>query len=89
MSYFTRAVTASIDEYDMASQSLVSHHMRREGEEVRYRTLPFRYVWPAELDLMARLAGMTGVTLESRCADWHRRPFDQDGTSHVSIWRKT
>lgn len=74
-----------IDEYDTASQSLVSHHIRWAGEDVGYRALPFRYVWPAELDLMARLAGMS---LWSRWADWRRRPFTHESTSHVSIWRK-
>lgn len=74
-----------IDEYDTASQSLVSHHLRPERDNARHRSLPFRYVWPAELDLMARLAGMT---LQSRWADWHRQPFSHESTSHVSVWRK-
>jgi SAM-dependent methyltransferase len=74
-----------IDEYDAAAQSLVSHHLRREGCGLRHRAIPFRYVWPAELDLMARLAGMTPA---SRWADWHRQPFGHESTSHVSIWRK-
>jgi hypothetical protein len=74
-----------IDEYDAASQALVSHHFRREGGGLRHRAIPFRYVWPGELDLMARIAGLT---LESRWADWHRQPFDHESTSHVSVWRK-
>jgi hypothetical protein len=74
-----------IDEYDTACQSLVSHHLRLDGNALRHRAFPFRYVWPAELDLMARLAGMT---LVSRWADWHRRPFDHESTSHVSVWGK-
>ena len=74
-----------IDEYDAASQGLVSHHLRREDGALRYRAIPFRYVWPAELDLMARLAGMT---LSSRWADWHGQPFGHESTSHVSVWRK-
>jgi Methyltransferase domain len=74
-----------IDEYDAVSQSLVSHHLRREGSGLHHRAIPFRYVWPAELDLMARLAGMT---LASRWADWHRQPFGRESTSHVSVWRK-
>lgn len=75
-----------IDEYDVAAQRLTSHHFRRERNLLRYRAFPFRYVWPAELDLMARLAGMT---LAERWADWHRRPFDHESKSHVSVWRKT
>jgi hypothetical protein len=74
-----------IDEYDAGSQGLVSHHLRRDGTGLRHRAIPFRYVWPAELDLMARLAGMT---LASRWADWHRQPFGHESTSHVSVWRK-
>jgi SAM-dependent methyltransferase len=75
-----------IDEYDTASQRLISHHIGPDAGGLRHRSLPFRYVWPAELDLMARLAGMT---LASRWADWHRRSFDHESTSHVSVWRKT
>lgn len=74
-----------IDEYDVAAQGLISHHFHREGHDLRHRAIPFRYVWPAELDLMAQLAGMT---LAERWADWHRRPFGHESTSHVSIWRK-
>ena len=73
-----------IDEYDTSTQRLVSHHLRREGGGLRHRSLPFRYVWPAELDLMARLGGMS---LSSRWADWDRAPFDHESTSHVSVWR--
>jgi len=46
---------------------------------------PHRYVWPSELDLMARLAGMT---LRERWSDWKRAPFTADSTSHVSVWAK-
>ncbi len=74
-----------IDEYDTASQGLVSHHFRRDGEHLRHRAIPFRYVWPAELDLMAQLAGMSPV---ARWADWQRRAFTPESTSHVSVWRK-
>lgn len=74
-----------IDEYDTSLQRLVSHHFRGEDDDLQHRAIPFRYVWPAELDLMARLAKMD---LESRWADWHRRPFGHESTSHVSVWRK-
>jgi hypothetical protein len=48
-------------------------------------SMPFRYVWPAELDLMARLAGMT---LRDRWSDWSGSPFTSDSTQHVSVWEK-
>ena len=47
--------------------------------------MPFRYVWPSELDLMARLAGMT---LRERWSDWARSPFTSDSTQNVSVWEK-
>jgi hypothetical protein len=51
---------------------------------LRLYSLPFRYVWPSELDLMARLAGMT---LVDRWAGWGREPFTAESTKHVSVWR--
>jgi SAM-dependent methyltransferase len=74
-----------IDEYDTSTQRLVSHHLRREAGHLQHRAIPFRYVWPAELDLMARLAGLT---LSSRWAGWDREPFGHESSSHVSVWRK-
>jgi len=75
-----------IDEYDVASQILHSHHYWFDGDRVQTFSAPYRYVWPAELDLMARLAGMS---LCERWSDWKRAPFTSDSTSHVSVWRKT
>jgi hypothetical protein len=49
------------------------------------RSIPFRYVWPAELDLMARIAGLV---LVRRWEDWDGRPFTHERTRHVSVWQK-
>lgn len=76
---------AGIDEYDVVTQRLWSHHYTREGAAHRRATVPLRYVWPAELDLMARIAGME---LEHRWAGWDRSPFTEASTRHVSVWRK-
>ena len=73
------------DEYDVASQGLVSHHYAVAGGNLDVVSVPFRYVWPAELDLMARLAGMT---LRERWSGWNREPFTSDSTQHVSVWEK-
>lgn len=73
------------DEYDVANQGLISHHYRIEDGRCDARSIPFRYVWPAELDLMARIAGMA---LVERWADWDRTPFSGGSAKHVSVWRK-
>lgn len=74
------------DEYDVLNQGLVSHHFYR-GDDGRFerRSFPFRYVWPAELDLMARLAGMSR---EARWAGWQREEFTADSPAHVSVWQR-
>ena len=75
-----------IDEYDVVNQGLVSHHYNRTADGTFKRSSgPFRYVWPAELDLMARLAGMR---LRQRYGDWNREPFTAESTKHVSVWQK-
>ncbi|MFF3551875.1 class I SAM-dependent DNA methyltransferase [Streptomyces tsukubensis] len=74
------------DTLDPADQSMTSHHfLRRKDGSIRYRAIPFRYVWPAELDLMARLAGMV---LRDRWEDWSRTPFTGESRGHVSVWEK-
>jgi SAM-dependent methyltransferase len=72
-----------IDEYDLADQGLVSHHFSLADGRIERVSMPFRYVWPAELDLMAQLAGMR---LRERWADWNREPFTSESRKHVSVW---
>jgi SAM-dependent methyltransferase len=74
------------DEYDIAAQGLISHHFRVVGDRLEARSIPFRYVWPAELDLMARIAGMT---LRERWSGWEREPFTSESTKHISVWEKS
>ena len=74
-----------IDEYDVANQGLISHHFTRVGDAVEYSAGPFRYVWPSELDLMARLAGMR---LVERWSGWRREPFTSESRKHISVWEK-
>jgi SAM-dependent methyltransferase len=73
------------DEYDVANQGLVSHHYRVVDGRLDRISIPFRYVWPSELDLMARLAGMS---LRERWSDWNRAAFTADSRKHVSVWEK-
>ncbi len=75
-----------VDEYDTVNQGLISHHFRRLADGRLERTsIPFRYAWPAELDLMAQLAGMR---LKERWSDWDRTPFTSESRKHVSVWEK-
>jgi SAM-dependent methyltransferase len=73
------------DEYDIAAQGLISHHYRVVDGRLDVVSVPFRYVWPSELDLMAQL---TGMRLRERWSDWDREPFTSDSTAHVSVWEK-
>jgi SAM-dependent methyltransferase len=74
-----------LDTYDVLHQQVISHHFRTgEGKQAQLFRTPHRYVWPAELDLMARLAGFE---LESRHADWAGAPFTADSSSHVSVYQ--
>ena len=74
-----------VDEYDVERQGLISHHYWIEDGRVQVLSPPFRYVWPSELDLMARLAGMR---LRHRWAGWKREPFTSESDKHVSVWEK-
>jgi SAM-dependent methyltransferase len=80
------AVHLGVDEYEPGGdQVLWSHHYWKVGDRVETFSMPFRYVWPSELDLMARLAGLR---LRDRWSDWHKAPFTFESTSHVSVWEK-
>ncbi|MER5526189.1 class I SAM-dependent methyltransferase [Streptomyces sp. NPDC002677] len=75
------------DTFDLVGQILVSHHLTRDGEDGRYRRddSRHRYAWPAELDLMARIAGLEP---ERRVADWDGSAFTQESPKHISVWRR-
>ncbi len=73
------------DLYDCATQSMSSNYVDEDDDGVaQMRSIPFRYVWPAELDLMARIAGLR---LTERWQDWDGTPFTHESTRHVSVWR--
>ena len=74
-----------VDEYDPATQRLVSHHFSLVDGRWELRSIPFRSVSPAELDLMARLAGMR---LRERWSGWGREPFTAESRRHLSVWEK-
>jgi SAM-dependent methyltransferase len=74
-----------VDEYDHATQRLVSHHFSLVDGEWQRLSIPFRAVSPAELDLMARLAGLR---LRERWSGWKREPFTSESRRHISVWEK-
>jgi len=70
---------------DVAGQIAWSHHwIEADGRLVRH-SAPYRYVWPSELDLMARMAGFR---LRDRWAGWDRAPFTSDSESQVAVFGK-
>jgi hypothetical protein len=73
------------EEYDVVNQIAVSHHYWVIDEELRRFSSPHRYAWPAELDLMARIAGLI---LRERWASWTREPLTSESRSQVSVWEK-
>ena len=79
------AAHLGFEEYEVATQVAFSHHWWVADGQVETFSAPFRYVWPSELDLMARLAGMT---LRERWSDWSRTPFTRDSGQHISVWEK-
>ncbi len=77
---------SGFDTFDLATQGCDSHHYTRQKDgTIRYSVGHFRYIWPAECDLMAQLAGME---LESRAEDWGGKPFTSESEKHVSVWHK-
>jgi len=86
MYVFTATPThVGVGEYDVANQIEVSRHWWMIDGQLRTFSSPHRYLWPGELDLMARFAGMT---LRERWSDWHREPFTSNSRSHISVWEK-
>jgi SAM-dependent methyltransferase len=83
--FLARETRWGFDEYDVAAQRLTSHHIWIGEGRTDHFSLPFRYVWPSELDLMAQLAGMK---LRERWGGWTKEPFTRDSKKHVSVWEK-
>jgi SAM-dependent methyltransferase len=83
--FFVSPERVGFDELDPATQAGVSHHFWVEGDHMRTFSMPFRWVWPSELDLMARLAGMR---LRERWGGWGQEPFTSESARHVSVWEK-
>ena len=83
--FHVSATRWAYDQYDVATQSMSSNYVEVSGGRGGFRSIPFRYVWPAELDLMAQMAGLQ---LQHRWSGWQREPFTSDSAQHVSVWEK-
>ncbi len=73
------------DEYDAVTQSMTSHHLGIVESRAHRHSVPFRYAWPAEFDLMAQLAGLT---LRERRGGWQGEPFTSESPKHISVWER-
>jgi SAM-dependent methyltransferase len=83
--YYESPTRFGFDEYDLANQGLISHHYAERDGTFGPWSVPFRYVWPSELDLMSRLAGMRP---RERWSDWRREPFTSESGKLVGVWEK-
>jgi SAM-dependent methyltransferase len=79
------AVYLDASRHDLATQRVSAHQIVLSADRVRLRPIELRYAWPSELDLMARLAGLT---LRDRWGGWDKEPFDSASPSHVSVYEK-
>ena len=78
-------VTLDVSRYDPVTQLQEESHIAITPDGIRLHPIATRYIWPSELDLMARIAGLT---LRDRWADWNRSPFTSESRKHVSAWVK-
>lgn len=79
-------VQLDASQHDLAKQEVRSRHILIGEEGIQLFPVHLRYVWPSEMDLMARLAGLT---LADRWGGWQREPFTSDSGRHVSVYRST
>jgi SAM-dependent methyltransferase len=70
---------------DLVGQIAWSHHWMEAGGRLVRHSAPYRYVWPSELDLMARVAGFR---LRDRWSSWDQAPFTSDSTSQVAVFQR-
>lgn len=75
----------AVEDYDLANQIAVTHHYWIIDGEPKTFESPHRYLWPAELDLMAKIAGLTS---QNRWTDWHKTPYTSQSKNHISVWQK-
>lgn len=82
----TEEVRLDVTRWDPLNQHLTSQHIHLTEQGLRLFPVKIRYVWPAEFDLMAQLAGLR---LRQRWAGWDRSPFDEDSAKHISVYERS
>ncbi len=85
LAFANSATHFGIDDFDVATQCYSSNHVWMTDASHTHTSIPFRYAWPSEFDLMAKIAGLKP---EFRWSNWDRAPFDRFSTKHISVWRK-
>jgi hypothetical protein len=78
-------VWLDIARYDPVTQLLEESHVSLRSEGVRLYPIVTRHIWPAEMDLMARIAGLR---LKERWGGWDRRAFTAESRNIVSVYRR-
>jgi SAM-dependent methyltransferase len=74
------------DRYDVATQEMSSNYVTLHADgRGEFWSVPFRYAWPAEMDLMARIAGLRP---EHRWDSWARTPFTSESSKIIATWVK-
>jgi SAM-dependent methyltransferase len=79
----TDEVVLETSQHDPMNQRTVSQHLVINRSGIKIYPIQVRYAWPAELDLLAQLAGMR---LRERWSNWRRDPFVAASTNHISIY---
>lgn len=79
------SVTLRVHRFDRDAQRFIRQTIILDSHGVRLKPFAMRYCWPDQIDDMA---GHAGLRLTERYADWHRRPFDTDCPSHISVYRR-
>ncbi|MFF5203383.1 class I SAM-dependent methyltransferase [Micromonospora parva] len=78
------SATIRLHKYDRPAQRFIRQTITFDGDGVHLKPFAMRYAWPHQIDEMAQQAGLR---LTERYADWHRRPFQADSPSHISVYR--
>lgn len=77
------SVTLDVARYDRTTQLLDECHVTLTSQGTRIVPIVTRFVWPSEMDLMARIAGLRR---HARWGGWRDEPFDAQSLRHVSVY---